>query len=240
MPGCGGTSCSCSVKVGDGLTITGSGALDNPFVIELAGGIEDALVVVDSTTIDFTLAGGGSPTDPYRLSANAKMKVSDLADVVDPEGSPSSGDTLVWVTAGVPVPRFEFRPPPPNPAGSVNTGVGLTGTGAAGSPLAVKLIGTSAGGVTTGLEVYADSAGNLRAVTPVASAVAWDAITGKPSVFAANDGSFSGTLSVGKGGTGSNSLATITVGNSTKVDGHRHYVQSAQPSGGTIDDLWFW
>jgi len=228
------------VKVGTGLTLSGSGSLENPFLIELAGGVEDSLITTDSTTIDFTLSGGGSPVDPYRLSANAKLRVSDLTDVVDPEGAPSAGDTLIWVTSGVAVPRFEFRPPPPNPAGSVNTGAGLTGTGAAGSPLAVKMIGTSAGGPTSGLEVYADSAGNLRAVAPSATAVTWASITGKPATFPTTPADFTGTLPVAKGGTGATDLAAITVGNSTKVDGHRVFVQSASPTTGVANDLWFY
>lgn len=240
MPGCGGTSCSCSLEAGEGLALSGSGTLDNPWIIELAGGIEDSLVVTDSTTIDFTLAGGGSPADPYRLSANAKLRVADLSDVIDPEGAPSTGDTLVWVTAGVATPRWEFRPPPANPAGAVNVSTGIAGDGSLGAPIRVRLIGTSAGGSTGGLEVYADSAGNLRAVSPGVASVAWTSITGKPSTFPTTPADFTGTLTVAKGGTGQTDLALVTVGNSTKVDGHRVYVQSAQPSGGAANDLWFW
>lgn len=240
MPGCGGTSCSCAIEVGPGLVITGSGGLDNPFVIGLAGTIEDALEVEDTPTVNLQLTGSGSPIDPYRISAYATMSVGDLSDVADPEGGPSAGDTIVWVTAGVPTPRFEFRPPPPNPAGAVNTGPGLAGNGSAISPLVPALAGTSAGGPATGLEVYVDVDGKLRAVAPVATAVTWGSIEEKPATFPTTPADFSGVLPVAKGGTGQNDLMMVSVGNAARVDGHRVFVQSATPTGAIVGDLWFW
>lgn len=240
MPDCGGTSCNCQLEVGPGLELTGSGALGNPFRIALSGDIQDSLTVEDTITVDLVLNGGGSPADPYRLKAEAHLRVQDLTDVVDPEGAPNAGDTLVWITSGVETPRFEFRPPPANPAGSVNVGAGIDGIGSLGDPIRVSVIGTTAGGATTGLEVYVDSAGNLRAVPPVATGVTWASISGKPSTFATTPADFTGTLPVSKGGTGQTDLAAVTVGNATKVGGIRIYVQSSAPVGAAVNDLWFW
>lgn len=239
MPNCGG-SCSCSVKVGTGLTLSGSGSLDNPFLIEIDGGFQDTFTVEDSATVDLRLNGAGTAFDPFVLTANASLTMGQLSDVQDPEGAPSAGDTVVWITnAGDP--HWEFRPPPPNPAGAVNVGSGMLGDGTAGAPLRPNLLGTSAGGTTAGLEVYVDSAGVLRAVTPVAADVEWDSVQDKPTHFPANDSTFTGILSVAKGGTGEDSLADVTVGNSTLLEGRRIYIQSATPTGTIpLNSLWFW
>jgi hypothetical protein len=240
MPDCGGSTCSCKVEVGNGLTISGSGSLAHPYVISIAGGLDDSLNVEDTPTVDLVLTGGGTPVDPYTLRAIAKVRVQDLVDVLDPEGGPSSGDTIVWVTSGVDEPRFEFRPPPANPAGAVNVGDGLEGVGSLADPIELALLGASAGGSTSGLEVYLDSAGNLRATAPSVSEVDWDSITDKPTAFPATPSTFTGVLTVAKGGTGATSLADITVGNSTRVNGSKVWVQSSSPVGATANDLWFW
>lgn len=239
MPDCGGTSCSCTIEVGPGLIITGSGSLSNPYVVSLAGSIEDSLIVEDTPTMDLSLAGGGSPTDPYRLSGTPKLRVQDLLDVIDPEGAPSEGDSIVFVTTGVETPRFEFRPPPPSPPGSVNVGVGILGTGAVGDPIKLNLVSDAAGS-TGGLPVYVDTNGDLRATAPVATAVTWGAIEEKPTTFPTTPADFTGVLPVSKGGTGQTDLASVTVGNSTRVGGIRIFVQSATPSGAAANDLWFW
>lgn len=237
MANCGET-CNCLVKAGEGITVTGSGTALNPYRIALAGDLSDLLTVTDTDSVNMTLLGSGTAVDPYVLSATSTVALTQLSDVDDPQGGPNVGDVPVWVTTGTP--HWEFQPPPANPPGAVNVSTGIIGDGSVGAPIRVRLIGTSGGGTTSGLEVYADSAGNLRAVPPVSPTVTWDAITGKPTNFPTNDASFTGTLSVAKGGTGSTSLATITVGNSTKVANHNVFVQSATPSGAVLDDLWFY
>lgn len=239
MPDCGGTSCSCSIKVGAGLSISGAGSLESPFQIGLSGDIQDSLIIEDSPTVDLVLNGGGSPTDPYRLRAQATVRVVDLVDVVDPEGAPSAGDSLIWVTNGVDEPRWEFRPPPANPAGSVNVSEGLEGLGTLGDPLALALLDSGVDS-TGGLEVYVDTAGNLRAVNPGVASVDWGSIDDKPTFFPTNSANFDGVLAANKGGTGSNTLSTITVGNASKVGGRTIHVQSSTPTGAASGDLWFW
>lgn len=254
MAGCGEASCACRVEGGAGVDVTGSGSLDNPYVVQLSD--NGVTFSVDSTpTVALSLFGAGNPNNPYTLSATATVSVSDLTDVNDPEGAPAVGDTLVWVNPGTGEPaRWEFRPPPANP-GAVEVGDGMEGDGTLANPIQPQLIGTSAGGPTSGQEVYVDSAGNLRATAPVVADVAWSSITGKPatfpstwdtvsgkpSVFPTNAASFSGVLTVAKGGTGQSDLDDVKVGNSTLIDGRRIYVQSATPSGTIpVNSLWFW
>lgn len=240
MASCGDQGCNCLVTGGEGVSVSGAGTARSPYVVELSGNLSNTFTVQDTETVNLSLLGQGTQTSPYSLSATATVKLSQLADVDDPQGGPNIGDVPVWVGSGA-VAHWEFQPPPPNPSGAVNVGAGIDGDGSIGAPLAVSVIGTSAGGTTSGLEVYVDSAGNLRAVPPGALTVGWDAVTGKPAFFPTNDSNFSGILSVAKGGTGANSLDNITVGNATLNDGRRIYVQSATP-GGTIplNSLWFW
>lgn len=231
--------CSCIIRAGNGLEVTGAGTPNSPYVISIPGSLEGVFRVQDTSTVNMTLLGQGTPADPYTLSAVATVKLTELADVSDPQGGPNVGDVPVWVGSGA-VGHWEFQPPPANPPGAVNVGTGITGDGSAGAPISVRMLGLTAGGPTSGLEVYADSVGNLRAVPPVASAVTWDSITGKPSTFPTTPSDFTGTLPVSKGGTGQTDLNAVTVGNSVKVDGHRVFVQSGTPSGAVLNDLWFW
>jgi hypothetical protein len=239
MAGCGDQGCNCAVIGGAGITVTGSGTARDPYEIELETSLEGTFVVEDTNTVNLSLVGQGIPGEPYRLSAVATMRLTQLADVLDPQGGPNVGDVPVWV--GGAEPHWEFQPPPANPAGAVNVSTGIAGDGSAGAPIRVRLIGTSAGGSTTGLEVYADSAGNLRAVAPVAQEVAWNSITGKPASFPTTASDFSGTLPVSKGGTGASSLADIKVGDTSKIDGRLIYTQSGTPSGTIpLNSLWLW
>jgi hypothetical protein len=229
MPGCS-DACSCNIQAGDGVEIIGSGTPSNPFVITAVSDLGQSFRVNDTATINLTLTGSGTPTDAFTLRGDATIKMTQLADVSDPEGGPAEGDVPVWVGTGAGA-HFEFKPPPTAPAGAVNVGAGITGTGAIATPIAVKTL-NAPGGPTTGLEVYVDTAGNLRAVTPTSTAVDWSAITNKPSLFPP-----SAHTHVAADITDPTNLS---VGNSLKVGGHTIFVQSATPSGAVLDDLWFY
>jgi hypothetical protein len=71
-------------------------------------------------------------------------------------------------------------------------------------------------------------------------ATTWASITGKPSSYPTTPSDFTGILPESKGGTGQDDLDSVTVGNALKVGGRTIYVQSSQPSGGAVGDLWFW
>lgn len=238
MAGCSDYGCNCLVKGGEGIAVSGSGTPESPYTVELLGGVSDALQVQDSPTVNFTLNGGGTPANPYVLSAAVTLALTQLSDVADPSGGPNVGDSPVWVGTG-PSAHWEFQPPPVSPAGSTNVSVGLLGTGAIGDPIKVNLVSETPGS-TSGLAVYVDTNGDLRAAQPVAGAVDWDDIVDKPTSFPTTPADFTGVLTAAKGGTGQNDLALVTVGNATKVNGVRVYVQSTTPTGMSTNDLWFW
>ena len=240
MASCGDQGCNCLVRAGAGLVVTGAGTAASPYVVGLAEEGLGTFGVTDTPTVNLSLLGSGTPTDPYSLSATSTMALTQLSDVNDPQGGPNVGDVPVWVTTGS-APHWEFQPPPANPPGAVNVGAGMQGDGTVGAPLRPRLIGTSAGGTTSGLEVYVDSVGNLRSVAPVATAVTWTSITGKPTSFPTTPADFSGILPVAKGGTGQTDLNNVTVGNATLVEGRRIYTQSGTPTGTiALNSLWFW
>lgn len=70
--------------------------------------------------------------------------------------------------------------------------------------------------------------------------LAWANITGKPSTFPTTPSDFTGTLPVDKGGTGQTSLANVTVGNSTLVNGIAVRVQATTPTDPVTNMLHFW
>lgn len=224
--------CTCVIQAGPGVTISGAGTSRSPIIISSDLALADSFHVNDTESVNLQLVGGGTPDNPFILSATASLKLTQLADVADPSGGPAVGESPVWVGVGA-AGHWEFQVPPVTPAGSVNVSTGIGGTGGVGTPLYVKMIGTSLGGSTLGQEVYADSAGNLRAVPVSTTTVAWADVTGKPSTFPP-----SAHTHVAADIT--NPLA-LSVGDSQKVQGHRIFVQSTDPvSGMSTDDLLFY
>lgn len=71
--GCSGSSCGCSIIAGDGVSVTGLGTKRDPIIIsaELAS-LADVISFQDTPTIDFTVLGDGTPTDPYIVQAAVK------------------------------------------------------------------------------------------------------------------------------------------------------------------------
>lgn len=183
MANCRDAGCNCKLAAGPGIQISGSGTSANPYVVKTdAPGLAESFQVNDTESVNLTLRGSGTPNDPFILQGDATIRLTALADVDDPEGGPAVGEVPTWVGVGG-AGHWEFKVPPPSPAGAVNVSTGLIGVGSAPDPIKIRMIGTTAGGATSGLEVYADADGNLRAVAPVAAAVDWSTITGKPSVF---------------------------------------------------------
>lgn len=76
MPGCGcaGSTCGCKFEVGFGLTITGMGTKADPYRLAATiGSLDGSISFQDSTTVDFTVVGAGTPSDPIVVSAAAKQ-----------------------------------------------------------------------------------------------------------------------------------------------------------------------
>jgi hypothetical protein len=267
MADCGGGACSCLIQGGDGIIVSGAGTRQNPYLVRMDNpGLSESLRVQDTETVNLTLLGQGTPVDPFILSALATVKLTQLVDIQDPEGGPVAGEVPTFVGSGLSG-HFEFKTPPPAPAGSVNVGQGLGGTGSALDPIYVKTA-SAPGGSTAGLEVYVDSAGNLRAVNPSATSVDWGSITGKPSTFppsAHNQAATTITTTAPAGSptytnaqlylagheariaalrTDVDDLDTLTssgtVYDSTRVMGHKVFSGAAVPTGTLVSgDLWF-
>lgn len=233
---CSQDVCSCLIHSGDGITVTGSGSPTDPYVVTANfPDFSQSLTVTDTNTLNLSLRGSGTPQDPFALQGDVVMALVDLSDVQD-IGGPAAGDVPLWVGSTA-TGHFEFGPPPANPAGSVNVSVGLSGTGAAATPIEVNVSGVwgvaplDAFGPdsTVGLEVYVDSANKLRARPVEQGPVTWDTVLDKPTTFPP-------TLPINSTGV-SNQLA-MDVG---KINGHPVYFQKAEDPtwpNGTVWGSW--
>lgn len=233
---CGGTVETLVVS-GAGIKVTGSGTQVNPYVV--TNDLPDfsrTITVRDSDTVNMRVWGEGTIESPFIISADSSMSLSKLTDIEDPQGGPIAGEVPVFVGSGE-TGHWEFRLPPANPAGAVNVGAGLGGVGSALSPIYVKLSGAWGAGAlaglgvdsTIGLPVYADSTGALRAWQAVSSAIAWDSIKDKPTLFApaahkhpASDITDQQSLNAGK------------------VNGIKIFSGSTAPTAPSVGDLWFY
>ena len=238
MSCCGGGACACIVNAGNGIEVTGSGTPNDPYLIaSTVGGLADLLRVRDTSSVNLVLTGSGSQGDPLELQAISTLRLSELADVDDPSGGPSVGESPVWVGAGSEG-HWEFQTPPPAPAGAVNVENGLYGIGDVSDPIGVSTSGVWGSGAlsglggdsTIGLEIYVDSAGELRA-EPVGTPD-WGDITGKPSTFPPS----SHTHPV------ADLTDLSTNGNAARVNGIKissTATSGSPPSSPSVGDLWF-
>lgn len=238
MSCCTGSGCACIVEAGAGIAVTGSGTPTDPYVIvSTVVDLSQFLRVVDTTSINLTLTGTGTADDPLTLRAASTLKLTELADVDDPSGGPSVGESPVWVGSGSDG-HWEFQTPPPAPAGATNVENGLSGIGSVGSPVRIETSGVWGAGAlsglggdsTIGLEIYVDSNGDIRA-EPVGSP-AWADITGKPSTFTPSAHTH----------TASQITDLSTAGNAWKVNGIRIFSTDnsvTPPTSPSTSDLWF-
>lgn len=132
--GCAGQSCSCLIVEGEGINVSGSGTVDDPYVIESsASDIAGTIQFVDTDTVDFTVSGSGTEANPYQVRADATVALDDLTDVDAP--APAENEVLAWNgTAWVPAPPNTVDP------GAISVAEPLTGDGTAASPLGLDLV----------------------------------------------------------------------------------------------------
>lgn len=126
---CQGATCSCLIQGSSGVTVTGSGTSQDPYVI--AGNA--VLDVLDTTVFNLTLGGTGTPDDPYvlRVDYASTATLGDISDVNAP--APTNGQVLGFDTT---TNKWTPRAPTTAAAGSVLTDTSLTGDGSSGSHLA--------------------------------------------------------------------------------------------------------
>jgi len=167
----GASACSCVIEGGDGIRVTGSGTLSNPYTIVSTAVVERYIQTLDTQTLDLVLEGGGTPSNPFVISGEATLRAPDRAAGGDGQ-VPVTGDVMVWV-----VDHWEFQPPPSGGGdGSggltgVTTGAGVSGSGTGASPLRAAVSGVWGSGSmanfptdqTLGVPIYTDAAGQLRA-----------------------------------------------------------------------------
>jgi hypothetical protein len=145
---CGNQTCSCIITGGEGITVTGNGTPNRPYEIEAESALllADQLGVVDTPTLNLTIAGTGAPGSKMMLSGVATQAMTGLKDVNDPS-PPTNGDVPTWVND-----HWEFKPV----TASSSLPVFTWGT----APL--DDFGAVANS-TQGQATYLDSGGNLRA-----------------------------------------------------------------------------
>lgn len=169
---CSGNSvCACVVQGGEGVRVTGAGTVSNPYVVVSTQAVERYFLTSDTPSVDLTLEGGGTPQNPFVISAEATLALTDLSDIGDGQ-APVNGDVPVWV-----VDHWEFQPAPSGGSGgsggltSVTTGAGVTGSGTGADPVKAAVSGVWGAGSMTGfptdrtlgVPIFTDTSGQLRA-----------------------------------------------------------------------------
>lgn len=164
-------TCACKVEGGRGVTITGTGTAQDPFVIAS----DRALDVEDTPTFNLVLTGNGTLQSPWLLHVEyaPTAQLTDLPDVDAP--APTNGQVLTWDEGLAQwVPAAAVTAPP----GAVTTDTSLDGDGSVDAPLGVVaddaryLIVTADGvgltdtGINRLVRPYADAAS--RAADPIA------------------------------------------------------------------------
>lgn len=82
---CQSENCTCAVRPGAGVGITGSGSPNDPWVISSPPASSGTLRVQDTQTVDLVLSGTGTQSDPYTLRANV-IGVPGLFDAIGTYG----------------------------------------------------------------------------------------------------------------------------------------------------------
>lgn len=68
--GCAGTTCACKIEGADGIEVTGTGTVQDPYVVTLGDLNITGLFTIESTdNIELTLNGDGTTEDPLVLTA---------------------------------------------------------------------------------------------------------------------------------------------------------------------------
>lgn len=131
--GCAGQTCSCLIQGGDGIEVSGSGTVSDPYIVATEGiDIAGSIQFIDTDTVDFTVTGSGTEANPYSISADATLALDDLTDV--DAAAPADNYVLAWNgTAWVPAPPATVDP------GAISVAEPIVGTGQAADPIGLDL-----------------------------------------------------------------------------------------------------
>jgi hypothetical protein len=194
--GCSGSTCSCIIQGGGGVSVSGAGSVSNPYLI--TSSINFA--VTDTSTVNLTLTGSGSVADPWNISAAATVTLDDLTDVI--VNTATTGQVLAKQADGTWKPAAASTASP----GTVNVSstLGLQGDATAGNPLGIKLAPSSGLVVdATGLKV--SGGGAWTAYTPT--------LTGSTTNPTIGNGSITGHYS--QNGKSVDFRIVLTIGSTT-------------------------
>ncbi len=90
--GCAGSTCACKVEGGAGVDVTGTGTVQDPYVVAITDlEIGDLVEVDDTTTVNLTKLGSGTDSDPIVLSATV-VTGSDVTSTPSNGGSTNIDD----------------------------------------------------------------------------------------------------------------------------------------------------
>jgi hypothetical protein len=169
---CGGGTCACKIigPSGGRLTVSGSGAPDDPFILDTDVNIQGG----GNAHFDTFIAGDGSIEDPWVVETDyaPTSRLTHIPDVNAP--GPANGYVLGWNAA---TNKWVAQAPAVGATGAVLHDTSLTGDGSAGLPLAVapiasRLLGTfpsglglSDNGMSAVVQHFASSAARTAAIT---------------------------------------------------------------------------
>jgi hypothetical protein len=131
--GCSGASCSCFIIGQGGVTVTGAGSQSNQYVISSDINVD----VLDTSTVNMSKTGDGSPANPWTFSSVATVTLDQLTDVDTVGGA--TGYVLARNAGGT----YGLVPASTAPVGTVNVGDGLQGDASAGNKLRILLAPSS-------------------------------------------------------------------------------------------------
>lgn len=154
--------------VGNLITTTANGLLVNCAAVQ-ACDIPQILTVTDTTTVDLTLTGDGSPGNPWILKADAPgCDCNTVVTTADTNSIDLSTGTTP-LTANVKLDPAAGNILTIGPGGltaDLTTGCGLSGEGTAASPLVVHTTGSSPYSAACGGKVYCETASGKLVVDP--------------------------------------------------------------------------
>jgi hypothetical protein len=154
--------CNCTVTGGVGIEVTGTGNVDDPYIVTGIDTLTASVEVEDTESLDLTIVGAGTTASPYVISGQAiigaLIELVDDGDIIfDVTGEGTTASPLIvsarlrCLSCGDPasqgdVPRWDEAqsryvpgPAPTAPFGAIVADDSLSGTGLAGSPLRVDI-----------------------------------------------------------------------------------------------------